>query len=64
MTPDEKIGYFVVREVEGMCELEVADTEAFDCREDALQWITTQGIVGVDYWVCAPVSSGPNRRLL
>ena len=52
----EQIGYFVVREAEGTAEIEVQDAPPLESREEAEAWIATNGIVGVDYWVCAPVT--------
>lgn len=52
----EQIGYFIVREDEGTCELQVQDCEAMETREEAERWIDENGLVGVDYWICAPVT--------
>lgn len=58
----EQIGYFVVREEEGSAEIEVQDAPPLESREDAERWIETHGIVGVDYWICAPVTRFSLRR--
>lgn len=51
------IGYFVVREAEGTCEIEVQDAPPMDTREDAERWIEEKGTPGVDYWICWPIHS-------
>lgn len=58
----EAIGYFVVREEEDMAEIEVQDAPPLESREDAERWIEEFGIVGVDYWICAPITRCSLRR--
>lgn len=58
----EQIGYFVVREEEGSAEIEVQDAPPLETREEAERWIEEHGIVGVDYWICAPVTRTSLRR--
>ena len=58
----EQIGYFVVREAEGTAEIEVQDAPTLESREDAERWISDNGIPGVDYWICAPVTRTSLRR--
>ena len=59
---NEQIGYFVVREEEGTSEIQVQDAPPLESREDAERWIEEHGIVGVDYWICAPVTRMSLRR--
>lgn len=58
----EQIGYFVVREEEGTAELEVQDAPPLESREEAERWIEAHGLVGVDYWICAPITRASLRR--
>jgi hypothetical protein len=57
----EEIGYFVVREEEGTAEIQVQDAPPLTSREEAEAWIAAHGIVGVDYWICAPVTRASMR---
>ncbi len=58
----EQIGYFVVREAEGTAEIEVQDAPPLEDRQAAERWISENGIPGVDYWICAPVTRMSLRR--
>ena len=53
----EQIGYFVIREAEGTAELEVQDAPPMETREEAEAWIESDGLPGVDYWICAPITT-------
>ena len=59
----EDIGYFVVREEEGSAEIEVQDAPPLESREDAEAWIAANGLPGVDYWICAPVTRASLRAV-
>lgn len=58
----DHIGYFVVREEEGTAELLVQDAPPLESCSEAEAWIDQNGLPGVDYWICAPVTRTSLRR--
>lgn len=57
------VGYFVIREQEGIAEIEVQDAPKFESQEEAREWIDKNGLRGVDYWICAPMNMRSIRKI-